>query len=289
MNILGSGYNQQWDDSQTKGTVPLILKGVVLMWTRAELKNYAKDFLRKNYWKAFLVCLIFSFLTGGGSSNGSNDGGSIEYNAPPSIEEQFRMDNSIVRSGGIREAIRSTGFFPAFFIGFTLFAFILILWILSLFIGPLITVGKNRFFLRGFEGDVDVKTLFSTFNRSEFWGIFKCMFITNLKNFLWYLLLIIPGIVKSYEYSMVPYLLSNNTELTSSEAIEMSRGLTNGHKLDMFVLDLSFAGWYILGALLFGIGVFFITPYYEATIARLYNVLSGNDDNKDEEYNIIYE
>lgn len=47
-------------------------------------------------------------------------------------------------------------------------------------------------------GGVDVKYLFSTFNRDEFWGIFKCMFITNIKNFLWYLLLLIPGIIKSY-------------------------------------------------------------------------------------------
>ena len=257
------------------------------MWTRTELKDYAKDFLRKNYWKAFLVCLIFTFLTGGGSSNGSN-GGSNEYTPHPSIEQQFSIDNNFAL-GGVREAIRSTGFFPAFFIGSTIFAFVLILWILSLFIGPLITVGKNRFFLRGFEGDVNVKNLFSTFNRDEFWGIFKCIFITNLKNMLWYLLLIIPGIVKSYEYYMVPYLLTNNTDLTSSEAIEMSRSLTDGHKWNMFVLDLSFFGWYILGALLFGIGVFFITPYYEATHARLYNVLSGHDDHKDDEYTIVYE
>ena len=88
---------------------------------------------------------------------------------------------------------------------------------------------------------------------------------------------------------MVPYLLTDNIDLTSNEAIEISRGLTNDHKLDMFVLDLSFLGWYLLGALLFGIGVFFVTPYYEATIARLYNVLSGNDDEGNKEYQILYE
>lgn len=262
------------------------------MWTRAELKNYAKDFLRKNYWKAFVVCLIFSILTGGGSN-----GDDIEYrfndsDLPPSIEEQLQMDNKIlnqVGSGGFREAIRSIGFFPAFFVGSTIFAFILILWILSLFISPLLTVGKNRFFLKGFEGDVSVRYLFSTFNRSEFWGIFKCIFITGIKNFLWFLLFIIPGIVKSYEYRMVPYLLVNDTDLTSGEAIEMSRSLTDGHKWNMFVLDLSFIGWYLLGVLLFGIGVFFVTPYHEATLARLYNVLAGNDKNSDDDHSIVYE
>lgn len=54
--------------------------------------------------------------------------------------------------------------------------------------------------------------------------------------------------------------------------------MTRGHKWEMFVLDLSFMGWYLLGGLLFGIGVFFVDPYNEATYARLYNVLSGNDD-----------
>lgn len=57
----------------------------------------------------------------------------------------------------------------------------------------------------------------------------------------------------------------------------------------MFVLDLSFLGWYFLGALLFGLGVFFVTPYEEATIARLFNVLSGNDEDTDDEFDIVYE
>ena len=267
------------------------------MWTRAELKDYAKGFLRKNYWKAFIVCLIFTILTGNGSNGNNNRNRHEEINinidSPSSYEQYIPIDNnSIVHDigyDGVREVSSLIGFFPAFFIGSTIFAFILILWIISLFISPLITVGKNRFFLNGFQGDVSIGHLFSAFNRDEFWGIFKCMFITNLKNFLWYFLLIIPGIVKSIEYSMVPYLLTNNTELTSNEAIEISRELTYGHKFDIFVLGLSFIGWYLLGALFFGIGVFFVTPYYEATMARLYNVLSGNDDGPNEEYDIVYE
>ena len=87
---------------------------------------------------------------------------------------------------------------------------------------------------------------------------------------------------------MVPYLLTNNSNLTSSEAIEISKELTNGHKIDMFVLILSFMGWYLLGILFFGIGVFFVNPYYEATKARLYVVLSGNDFDSSGEYKIVY-
>lgn len=260
------------------------------MWTRVDLKNYAKDFLRKHYWKAFLVCLIFTILTSNGSNDDDNNRG-FNINVGPRWSYQQNIpieEDSIIYNIG-REGMSIFGFFPGFFIGSTIFAFVLILWIIKLFIAPLITVGKSRFFLKGFEGDINIRYLFSTFNISEFWGIFKCMFITGLKNILWYFLLIIPGIMKSYEYSMVPYLLTDDTNLTSSEAIEISRELTDGHKWEMFVLDLSFLGWNILGALLFGIGIFFVTPYYEATRARLYNVLSGNDHDPNEEYHIVYE
>ena len=253
------------------------------MWIRGELKDYAKGFLRKHYWKAFLVCLIFTILTGVGSNSNSNSeksGISIRIGSLPSYQHFIPMDADSIFDNRGSDSISGV---------MRIFTFILILWVIKLFVGPLITVGKNRFFLHGFKGDISITYLFSTFNRREFWGIFKCMFITGLKNILWYFLLIIPGIMKSYEYSMVPYLLTTNTELTSSEAIEISRDLTYGHKFDMFVLDLSFLGWYLLGALLFGIGVFFVTPYYEATIARLYNVLSGNDDEGNKEYQIIYE
>ncbi|MDR7869288.1 MAG: DUF975 family protein [Tissierellaceae bacterium] len=267
------------------------------MWSRVELKNYAKDFLRKYYWKAFLVCLIFTILSGSGNSNGndgedSNIGFNVNFGPSWMYQHNIKIDlDSVldsIGSEGIKGGVRLLGLFQSFMIGSTIFTFALILWIIRLFIGPLIEVGKNRFFLSGFKGDVSFKYLFSAFNRDEFWGVFKCMFITGLKNILWYFLLIIPGIVKSYEYRMVPYLLTTETNLTSSEAIGISRELTYGHKWDMFVLDLSFMGWYLLGALLFGLGAFFVTPYYESTIARLYNVLSGNDDGPNK-YNIVYE
>lgn len=258
------------------------------MWTRVELKDYAKEFLRKHYWKAFLVCLIFTLLTANGSNDNNNRGININVGPRWSYQQNIPIEeDSIIHNIG-REGMSIFGFFPAFFIGSTIFTFILILWLIKLIIDPLITVGKNRFFLNGFKGDISIRYLFSAFNRDEFWNIFKCLFITGLKNILWYFLLIIPGIIKSYEYGMVSYLLTAETNLTSSEAIEKSRKLTDGHKWDMFVLDLSFIGWYLLGALLFGIGVFFVTPYYEATRARLYNVLSGNDHSPNEEFDIVY-
>lgn len=75
---------------------------------------------------------------------------------------------------------------------------------------------------------------------------------------------------------MVPYILADNPNIGVKKAIALSNEMTLGHKFDMFVLDLSFIGWYLLGALAFGIGVFFVLPYENATDAELYLVLRKN-------------
>ena len=258
----------------------IYIKGGLYMWTRESIKTYAKDFLRKHYWKAFIVCLIFTIITG--SHISGNVERRYEFNNSTSIVERI-VDGSVVsvETGydGLNFFLEKIGLLPIALIGLGIFMTIIVIWIvILLFINPILSVEKNRFFLNGFEECVDIKYLFSTFNKSEFWGIFKCMFITGLYNFLWYFLLIIPGIVKSYEYRFVPYILTKEPNLSTKEAIQRSREMTEDHKLNMFVLDLSFLGWYLLGLLFFGIGGIFVKPYQEASFAKLYNVLSGNDD-----------
>jgi uncharacterized membrane protein len=113
----------------------------------------------------------------------------------------------------------------------------------------------------------------------------KTMFIKNLLVFLWTLLFIVPGIIKSYAYRMVPYLLAENPDLDYLEAIRLSEKMTLGHKFDIFILDLSFIGWYLLGLLACGVGIIFVRPYQDATNAELYLVLKNNvmDEFEDEE------
>ena len=99
------------------------------------------------------------------------------------------------------------------------------------------------------------------------------MLIMELKIMLWLLLLVVPGIIKAYEYSMIPYLLAENPNLSASEAFSLSKQMTTGQKMDLFVLDLSFLGWIILGAICCGIGLLFVQPYPEATKAEVYLIL----------------
>ena len=102
------------------------------------------------------------------------------------------------------------------------------------------------------------------------------MLLRSIQLFLWFLLLVIPGIVKSYEYRMVPYILAENPRIGAKEAIQLSRRMTDGSKFSMFVLDLSFLGWILLGLLACFVGVLFVQPYVDMTMAELYIDLRKN-------------
>ena len=97
---------------------------------------------------------------------------------------------------------------------------------------------------------------------------------------LWTCLFIIPGIIKSYSYRMVPYILADNPELGAVEAITLSRQMMDGNKGRAFLLDLSFIGWTILTIITLGIvGLFWANPYFYATDAELYRTLKDNNVN----------
>ena len=83
--------------------------------------------------------------------------------------------------------------------------------------------------------------------------------------FLWSLLFIIPGIVKAYSYSMMFCVLAENPKIDAMKAMDISKILTNGHKADLFMMDISFFGWIILSCLSFGIGFIWLSPYMTMT------------------------
>ena len=107
----------------------------------------------------------------------------------------------------------------------------------------------------------------------DFWSAFKVNFLVGLYTFLWSLLFIIPGIVKAYSYSMATYILAENKGKAASECINESKTMTNGHKMDLFVLGLSFIGWIFLIGITFGIAAIWVVPYMNATLANAYNSL----------------
>ena len=106
--------------------------------------------------------------------------------------------------------------------------------------------------------------------------------LTYLYTFLWLLLLIVPGIIKSYSYALVYYILMDEPELKYNKAIEKSMKMMNGHKMRLFLLHLSFIGWGILSFLTLGLGFFLLTPYIYTANAAFYEDLKKEWKEKEE-------
>ncbi|MBO5967401.1 MAG: DUF975 family protein [Clostridia bacterium] len=106
---------------------------------------------------------------------------------------------------------------------------------------------------------------------------FVSTLLVSLYTFLWSLLFIIPGIVKSYSYAMTPYILLDRPELSATDAIKESEKMMNGHKMELFILDLSFIGWILLSMITCGILVLYVEPYMMATKSAFYLELKGPD------------
>ncbi len=240
------------------------------MWSREELKSRAKAVLKLNYWKALLISLVITIAGGNGSSGGNGEGSNRFNNDNISSTDNGILSNSIFSNVTANViAIIALGAFIILLIIVVVSAF-------RIFLGYPLEVGGRRYFIKSARYE-DNKNCFSfAFFKENYSGIVFTMLLKGLQNFLWYLLFIIPGIVKSYSYSMVPYILAENPNIGIRRAIELSNDMTDGHKFDMFVLDLSFIGWYLLCLLTLGIGFLFLAPYINATKAELYLVLREN-------------
>ncbi len=136
-----------------------------------------------------------------------------------------------------------------------------------------ISVGCRRFLMKNQEENAKISELAFPFD-NNYLNVVKVMFFRDLYTFLWTLLFIIPGIIKNYEYRMVPYLLAENPNISKEEAFAVSKRLMDGDKLHAFLLDLSFIGWHILGAFSIGlVDVFYTNPYEASTDATLFEAL----------------
>ena len=119
----------------------------------------------------------------------------------------------------------------------------------------------------------------SLFKNKQWLRDIGAMLLVGLYTVLWTFLFIIPGVVKSYAYSMVPYILADDPTISITEAIVKSQDMTYGYKIDLFVLDLSFILWNIASVFTFGLVAFYAVPYQKATLTQYYLVLSNREEN----------
>ena len=126
----------------------------------------------------------------------------------------------------------------------------------------------------------DAKILENTFSTGfkRWWHNTWGMLLMLIFEYLWMLLLIIPGYIKAYSYVLTPYILVEKPELSANQAIDESKRMMAGHKFDMFCLDLSFIGWYLLGILTLGIGYYWILPYHYTARAAFYTSLKETEE-----------
>ena len=210
-----------------------------------EIRARSRGILAGNWGTAVLVILVYAILTGiGGSSSGSTSG--------------------------------ESGWFSGIIIGLVaVFSMLAIAY--TILVANVIEYGSQVTFLRFVrDGKIVFENLFSGFR--DFGRVVATMFIKNLFIFLWSLLFIIPGIVKSYAYAMTEYILLDNPGMDSLAAISKSKQMMYGWKGKLFLLDLSLIGWAILCMFTCGIGFLWLGAYFKSNRAIFYMELSGPVD-----------
>ncbi|BBI30929.1 DUF975 family protein [Cohnella abietis] len=145
-------------------------------------------------------------------------------------------------------------------------------WIASLLLTGALTYGVMAFYLALSRGEIaSTETLFSGFSR--FVETFVLSLLVGIFTLLWSLLLIIPGIIAALSYSQAYFILKDNPGIGGLEAIRRSKALMVGHKGRLFVLYLTFIGWFLLAGITFGIGYLWLAPYIYTSLGHFYNDL----------------
>ena len=267
------------------------------MWMRTELKKKARTLLKQNYWKAVSVCFIIAMLTTAYPvSTTFISLQNISVTGEPDAAFALDMPNSeiviqtvshffegvslpgiggrIVSAAGqimidmfsnhitlFFNILRSANAFLSEGAGIGLIltaAGLLLAFLYQIFINNLLLIGEKRFFMEihSYRGTM-ISKIFFLFKlrclRRPAW----VMFCRTLFQSLWDLT-IVGGIIKHYEYSMIPFILAENPQISRRDAFFLSRQLTAHNKWRLFLLDLSFAGWTVLSVLTLGLLEFFL-------------------------------
>lgn len=225
----------------------------------SDLKDRAIELLKKNYWMLFLGSFIYQII--------------------------YALTNSVVRSlqrvgidSNAAQRALERGYYsdyirysvnPVMSLTINLFSIAA-----AIFLTNIILVGLNKFFIKAATDNVfDIGLLFEPFK--NYWSVFKTMGMRYLYISLWSLLLIIPGIVKSFSYWMIPYILAENPDIDTNRAFEISMKTMYGEKGKCFYMYLSFIGWEILGLALCCFGIYFVLPYQCATYQEFYQYVKA--------------
>ena len=229
------------------------------------IKENARRALSGNWGLAIVASLIASFF-------GSSSGG-VSFNFDAEDFEGFENAELDVLLGELGVFIEENiALILAFIGGFAIFGFIVS--IVMFCLGSIVNVGYRKFNVDLLSrGRASIGSLFSYFKHWKS-AILSNVLVT-VYVFLWSLLCVIPGIVASYKYAMVPYIVADDPTISAQDALDKSAAMMNGHKIELFGLELSFIGWHLLAILSCGIGYIWLTPYINVSVAEFYRTVSG--------------
>ena len=223
-----------------------------------ELRAKAWESLKGKYWTAFFVSLVAGFLSSlsnGFSSFGQNLSQVLGLVNPSELDSVMAMGAFVLNGVAISSAIIGLLF--------------------GLLVSSPLTVGVCNYFIKNVDSKPSFKEVFSGF-KVKYGRNIITLLLVSIKTILWSLLFIIPGIIKTYEYAIIPYILADDPEISSKDAFKKAKEMMTGNKWRLCKLEFSFIGWILLSTLTFGIGVFFLEPYMQAAIAEFYAELKNN-------------
>ena len=265
------------------------------MWDRKELKAKGKAAYNANKIACIFAALIL--MIAGGVGNGyatSSSFATRHYTSNDQAVESYDVDSPVVYdedgdditielngepldAEGIKNNIFPFAIFSTVALSIILIGVAIGFAIAAFLLNPM-NVGARKFFIQNASNPETAvgKENFSIAFGENYMSIVKSMFGTQMINLLWALLLIVPGIYKAYCWRLVPFIVADDPAISGREARDLSAQMMRGSKWRSFVLDLSFIGWRLVGALTFGIlNIVFTNPYEAATDTELYLALRG--------------
>ena len=240
--------------------------------------KYASDFraIARNAltgkWGIAVIAGLIASLLGAVASSG------------PEVKFNFSDNGANVNLMFANQEIYSSsgGWLPelnAFIVGGAIYIMIAALIMAAVFfvLGSVISLGYSRFNLDLVDRrkEPDIGTLFGFFPHWKNAAIAKLL--ETVYVFLWSLLFIIPGIIASYSYAMIPYIQAEHPEMAPGDVLARSKEMMEGNRWRLFCLQFSFIGWDILSSLTLGIGNLWLRPYKQAATAAFYRDVSGTE------------
>lgn len=213
----------------------------------SELRLKARQSLKGNYWNAVLMAFLAAIF-GALIVNGGTFDLDFKQEVPTVLQDLPKIVARVL--------LAVIGTFSA-------------LSLVHLILGGVVQLGYAQYLLKQQDREISAtKDLFSQFDR--FKEGFLQLFLRKLFVALWSLLLVIPGVYKSFAYSMTPFLMAEDPTLSARAAMRLSEEKMDGHKWELFCLELSFIGWILLAVITFGVGEIFLAPYMNAAFAAFY-------------------